>query len=187
MNLALGGFLAVSAHKQLMQAESGLANRWFRDAVVFGLLAMMPIGIFFYLNWPDWSWMYWVNPAKLGDGLTVLVWLAYPLAVALGFALTAVFVRGDSPRTSLAVPVIGIVALLVVSGVGYDRFMRSATYSDYNNLLVRMRGLPYIWTSPAWILAMLGTGLIAGIPFTYLFVRNLREGGAGLLPPVKPE
>lgn len=187
MNFALGGFLAVTAHRQLMQASSAVANRWFRDAVLFGTLIMLPVGIFFYLNWPDWSWLYWVDPARVGEVATVAVWLCYPIAVALGFAMTAVFIRGDSPRTCLAVPLIGVVALLTVSGFGYDRFMRTANYADYNNLLVRLRGLPFIWTDTSWVLTMAGTGVLAGIAVGYLAVRNLREGGAGLLPPAKPE
>lgn len=182
----MGGFLAVSAHQQLMRAESAVANRWLRDAVVFGLIVMMPTGIFFYLNWPDWSWLYWVDPAKLGDLVTPLVWLAYPVAVALGFALAAVFVRGDSPRVSLAVPALGLIALGVFSGAFYDRFMHLSVYADYNNMLIRLRGMPFMWSDKTWVAAMLGTGVFAGIAFAYLFVRNLREGGAGLLPPTKP-
>lgn len=186
MNLALGGLLAVSAHKQLMDARSALANRWFREALLFGLLIMLPTGIFFYLQWPEWSWLYYVDPAALGDAATVLVWLAYPAAVALGFAVAAVFVRGDTPRMGLAVPIFGAVLLAGVSGIAFSRFITLSSYNEFNNILLRMRGgMPYIWSDPVWVGAMAGLGIFAGLPFGYLLLRNLREGG-GLIPPLKP-
>lgn len=186
MNLALGGLLAISAHRQLMDVPSAIANRWFRDAVLFGLLVMMPIGIFFYLQWPDWSWMYFVDPAKLGDAATVAVWLAYPAAVALGFAVTAGFVRGDSPRMGFAVPLFGALLLGGVSAFAFTRFVTLTSYNEFNNILMQTRGeLPFIWTDQLWVLTMAGTGVFAGLPFAYLLVRNVRAGG-GFVPPVKP-
>lgn len=186
MNLALGGLLAVSAHRQLMGARSAIANRWFRDALIFGTLIMLPTGIFFYLQWPEWSWLYYVDPASVGTAATVAVWLAYPVSVALGFALAAVLVRGDTPRMGLAVPAFGGVLLAVVTALAFSRFITLTNYDEFNNILLRMRGgMPYIWSDKIWIATMAGTGLFAGIPFTYLILRNIREGG-GLLPPVKP-
>jgi hypothetical protein len=188
MCIMIGGLIAVSAHRQLMAAPSTLGNRWFRDALFFGLLLMWPVGVFFYLQWPDWSWLYYVDPKSLSETVTFFVWLAYPVATVLGFAMAAAAVRGDSPRFALALPIAGLAGVAVVSAVAFPRFIRLVSYFEYHSTPLPARSLlPYVWTNTTWILAMAGTGVMVGLPLAYLIIRNVREGGRGFLPPAKPE
>lgn len=170
-----------------MEAQSVLRSRAFGGVLAFALLIYLPMGIFFYLQWPDWSWLYYVDPRSVSMAVTGLVWLAYPIAVLFGFGLAASIVRGDSPRLVLIVPVLGFVLLGGVTVSGWHRFLHASNYEEYNLWLTRPVGdLPWIWTQEPWLAAMAGAGLFVGIPFAYLFLGNLRAGGAGLLPPVKP-
>ena len=180
--------MAISAHRGLMDAQSALRNRYFRDAVAFGFLIFLPAGIFFYTHWPDWSWLYLVNPAVLGDWATAGVWGAYPLTVLLGFALAAVLVRGDSPRVSLAVPVIALLAEGGVSLFTLDRFFHLSTFEEFAAYAGRpvVSELPWIWTDLTWVATMAGSGVFFGLPLAWIISRNLKAGGTGFLPPVKP-
>jgi hypothetical protein len=187
MCLLLGSLLAIAAHRQLMDSESALGNRWFRDAVLFAFLIFLPTGIFFYLQWPDWSWLYFHDPRDLGTVATGLVWAAYPVSVMLGFAVAATMVRGDSPRGALAVPIVSGIVLVAVTLATAKRFLRLTTFEEYSAFIFRPHAdLPPIWSDPVWIVTMAGTGVFIFIPFIYLFVRNIREHGAGFLPPAKP-
>lgn len=177
--------LALSAHRQLITAPSTWRNRWFRDAAAFGLLIFLPTGIFFYTQWPDWSWLYYVNAAEVSTVVSILAWLAYPAAVMLGFVLTAALLRTSRPRLALVVPAIGVVTLLGVTFADHHRFLHLASYADY--WLVRGAGgsMTRIFDDTLWLATMAGAGLFVGIPVVFLVVRNLRESKGGLLPPSK--
>ena len=170
-----------------MEAESAAWNRWFRETALFAFLIFLPTGIFFYTQWPEWSWLYFFNPKDMAEWVAPLVWLAYPLSVLVGFLLAAFLVRGDSPRGALAVPVVAGLALVVITLVTAKRFMRLTTFEEHAAFLFRPGAdLPPIYSDPVWIYTMLGSGVFIFIPFIYLFVRNLREHGGGLMPPAKP-
>lgn len=171
-----------------MAAPSVAGSRWFRDALLFGLLILLPVGIFFYLQWPDWSWLYFVDPDKLSETVTFFVWLAYPLALVAGFALAALSIRGDSPRFSLVVPAVALAALAGGTAYAWARFVRLTNFFEFNASAPQVRAiLPKVWDDTTWLLTMAGTGALIFLPFAYLVVRNVREGGRGFLPPAKPE
>ena len=189
---AVGGLLALSAHRQLMAAESVFRGPWFRETALFAFLIFLPVGIFFYVQWPAWSWLYTVDPASVPTAAIPAVWLSYPVAVLLGFVLTGIAVRGDSPRFALVVPSAGLAALIAITLLMLHRFLTLTTYAQYQEYLEFGRGeLPYIWSDPAWPLTMAGMGFFVGVPLIYLLLRNLRDAGEvrprALIPPQAPD
>lgn len=178
--------MALSAHRQLMGASSIWRNRWFRDAAAFGLLIFLPTGIFFYTQWPDWSWLYYVNSVHVPPWVTVLAWLAYPAAVMVGFLLTAVLLRTRRPRVALVIPAIGVVALVAVTLVALHQFLHLASYVDYWLVREARGNLDRVFEEPLWLVTMGGAGIFVGVPVVYLVLRNLRESRRGLLPPSRP-
>ncbi len=170
-----------------MDASGLLRNRWFAQTAIFAFVVMMPLGVYYYLQWPDWSWLYYLPAGRVEAMGVFAVWIAYPLAVLLGFALAAAFVRGDSPRVSLVIPAIGLAALTGVSVFALDRFLNLTTYELYHTAAQRGReALPKVWDDSVWLISMGLSGLYVGIPLAFLLFRNLRESRAGLLPPARP-
>jgi hypothetical protein len=89
--LFVGLCFAACARTQL---ESG-ALPWRSDllglVLQFSLLCVAPVATYLYLVYPEWSWMYLVDPARLplGTGLAVLILtvLAVPVGYLLGWLL----------------------------------------------------------------------------------------------------
>ncbi len=185
--LICGAVLALSAHRQLAGAGSLWLNRWFRETALFAFLIFLPTGVFFYTQWPDWSWLYYVDASQVPGWAAALTMLSYPLAVLFGFGLTAALVRGDTPRSALAVPAVGAVLLVGVTAAALQRFLVLVRHADYPEAATRALGdKPWVWHDTTWVLTMLGMGVFVGVPLLFLVIRNLRESGAGLLPPVRP-
>ena len=62
------------------------AAPWGRElwaVLSFEAIVLLPVGLYYYLVYPDWSWMYFVDPRRLPSGVSVLVVLAY-VATILG-------------------------------------------------------------------------------------------------------
>jgi hypothetical protein len=181
--LAVGAILALSAHSQIRSAPSVLRGPWFRETTIFAFLIFLPTGVFFYLQWPDWSWLYYVDSRQVSGLLTGLTWLSYPLSVLVGFLLSALLLRGRRPRLALVVPAFGVVALIGVTAAAFHRFVHLTTYDQYMLYLQRPRTeLPLAWEDRLWIVTMLGSGIFVGVPLLYLLVRNRRASKAPLLP-----
>ncbi len=169
-----GALLALSAHRQLRDAPSIFSGPYFRETVAFAFLIFLPTGLFFYVQWPDWSWLYFVDPGAVPAWLAGFVLLTYPLAVLAGFVVTAAFARGDSPRIAWAVPAGAAAGLVIVTAVAFDRFLHATTYERYQIARGGRFEFPQIWESTVWIGAMLGAGIFVGVPLLYLIARNLR-------------
>jgi hypothetical protein len=68
------------------QQFNGGAAPWGRElaaVLVFEGIILWPVALYYYLVYPDWSWMYFVDPRRLKSGVSILVLLAY-LATLLG-------------------------------------------------------------------------------------------------------
>ena len=123
----------------MIRAQDPALTRYFLVSGIFGLGCLMPVGLAFYLAFPDWCLMYLANPVHLPG------WIMLPILVVgyaggppLAFLATARLMR--APR---AWPLRGLVlgtlaAELFLLGFGWDRLTSVAYYDAFHH------GLPTI-------------------------------------------
>ncbi len=124
------------------QLKSG-AQPWRRElglVVSFALLTVAPVATYLYLAYPDWSWMYLADPARLGKGTGLAVVVLTVLMVPAGFLLGWLLLRvGPAPRWAAkwGDPWLLLVLLLLLVGMGlvvgllHKRLFTVGHYEDF--------------------------------------------------------
>jgi hypothetical protein len=117
------------------QQFSGGAAPWGRELAAvlsFEALILWPVALYFYLVYPDWSWMYFVDPKKLPWGISVLVMLGYVATLLAGYLGGWAILRARKPR--ILYGVLGGVALvlLVFAILCRGRLANNGTFAEYH-------------------------------------------------------
>jgi hypothetical protein len=176
VNLLVGASIAYSARIQIRTLQRPVfQSRYFTGLVMLELIILMPVGIYFYTFFPDWSWMYLVDSLSIPPGLGAMALVAYPVAGLLGYLVGYFSARGNSDWVTLMFLVFvgaGLVGMFVVAD---EQLLWLGTFEQFR----RNTGLkPLADTSlmPSMILAWSG----AVICWAYLFYRFHHEGRLSL-------
>jgi hypothetical protein len=116
------------------QFASGAAP-WGRElyaVLSFEAIILWPIALYFYLMFPDWSWMYLVDPHKLPWGVSLLVLLGYAATLLGGYLAGWGLLRARKPKAlwgALAGVSLVLAALVVV---GRGRLRSSGSFAAYH-------------------------------------------------------
>ena len=141
--------MALACEKPLRETEDPFRNRYAAVVLMFACGGLMPAGLVFYIQHPDWSLMYMANPEHVPQFLfTPLIMSIYAAAPCLGFALMALGLRHSWKRTVVWVLGPTAVALLVLLIWGWDRLFQVGYYNDYhyNGTLVSLFDAKLLWT-----------------------------------------
>jgi hypothetical protein len=116
------------------QFSSGVSP-WGRElyaVLSFEGIILWPVAIYFYVVYPDWSWMYFVDPHRLPFGVSVLVLLAYVATLLGGYLSGWALVRARRQRLlAAALAVVGLVLFwLLVSCRG--RLFSGGTFAQFH-------------------------------------------------------
>lgn len=111
------------------------ASPWGRELAAvlsFEAIIVWPVALYFYLVHPAWSWMYFVDPARLPGIVVVLVLLAYVVALLGGYLGGWALVRARKEKVLFAALAGLGVALVVFLIVCRGRVAHSGTYDEYH-------------------------------------------------------
>jgi hypothetical protein len=108
---------------------------WGRELVAvlsFEAIIVWPVALYFYLVHPAWSWMYFVDPARLPAGVTPLVLLAYVAMLLSGYLAGWALLHARKERIVYAALAGLALALVVFLVVCRGRVSHTGTYAEYH-------------------------------------------------------
>ena len=171
-NLLIGASVAFGARVQIRTLQRHVfSTRYFIALMMLELMIVVPMGIYFYVFYPDWSWMYLVDSQELPQGVGAMTIIAYPVAGAMGYLVGYYSARSSSDFVTalfMAFMGLGILGLFVAAK---NQFLWVGTYAQFH----RDVGLKFITTTslvPSSTLALVGLGSCWG----YLMFRFVKEG-----------
>jgi hypothetical protein len=89
------------------------------------------VALYYYLVYPDWSWMYFVDARRLPSGISILVLLAYVATLLGGYLGGWALLRAGKQRI-LAGALGGLTLLLVVFVIVWrGRLFASGSYAEW--------------------------------------------------------
>ena len=176
INLLVGASVAFAARIQIRTLQRPLfTNRYFTSLAMLEGMIFVPIGIYFYSFYPDWSWMYLVDTAALPAGLGIMTQAAYPLAAVMGYLVGYFSARGGSDWVTLMFMGFVGVGFILLLFMAKDKLLWVGTFEQYHRNVGLNR---FTATSlfPSLILAWLG----AAACWSYVGYRFMQEGRISL-------
>src|SRR5262245_16632596 len=84
-----GALIALAARRPLLRAYDPMRTRSRAAAALFGVAALGPAAVAFYALYPDWSLMYFANPAHLSAAVMFpLLFAVAAMSPVVGFGTT---------------------------------------------------------------------------------------------------
>ncbi len=171
-SLLIGSSVSYGARIQIRTLQRHVfTTRYFSALMLLETTIILPVGLYFYMFYPDWSWMYLVNPATLNPGVAVMAFAAYPVSAAMGYLVGYYSARSNSDFVTLMFMGFLSVGLLLLYIAAKNQFLWLGTYDQYH----RDVGLAFIADTsvlPSFVLSVLGIGIC----WSYLIYRFMREG-----------
>lgn len=134
-HLIFGVLVGLAFSACARQQFSGGAAPWGRELAAvlsFEALIVWPVTLYFYLVYPDWSWMYFVDPHKLPTGVGLLVMLGSAMTLMAGYLGGWAILRARKPRILYGVGGGFGLALLIFLIVCRGRFLNNGTFAQYH-------------------------------------------------------
>lgn len=158
-HLALGLAFALAARGRI-RVDGAYAPPAFPIALAHVGLVVIPLGLYFYLVQPDWTWLYWFDPRRLPRLAAVPLVAAHAGVVIAGWHLGAQLVRRDRTRLAVWIAIGLAVAIIVGAALALPRLTTAATYASYH----RGQGRALMSVELGWavLVALLATAITAG-------------------------
>lgn len=99
---------------------------------LFEVLVFVPLGMYFWLRWPDWTWMYLVDRSR-SLLLAALGLSLYPISHELGYRNAMRLIKAGRSDKALTHCAASLVVLALVSAFGWRRFRWQGTTADFIN------------------------------------------------------
>jgi hypothetical protein len=155
--------MALVCKVPLAEISDPLRNRYVAVVAMFACGGLMPAGLVFYIQRPDWSLMYLANPDHIPQlVITPLIMLIYVGSPLLGFWATFLCLKSRWPA---AVPILFALCgleLLILLVWGWDRLFSVGYYNDYHyaGQTLNLLDSKLIWT-------VAGVALVIGGLYVY--------------------
>jgi hypothetical protein len=148
------------------QQFTGGAAPWGRELAAvlsYEAIIVWPVGLYFYVVFPDWSWMYFVDPERLPWGISVLVFLGYLATLLGGYLAGWALLRARQEKVLYGV--LGSVGLVltIFTVVCRRRLLSEATFDQFrtgHSLSVAEGKL--VWAILVTIVGVTGAGAVVG-------------------------
>jgi hypothetical protein len=108
---------------------------WGREIIAvlsFEAIIVWPVALYFYVVHPAWSWMYFVDPARLPWGVSVLVMLGDVATLVGGYLGGWALLRARRERLLYAALALVGVVLVIFLIVGRGRIAHAGSYDEYH-------------------------------------------------------
>ena len=127
VNLLFGlGFALVARDR--IRADGPFAAPAFHLVALHAGAVVAPVALYFYAVHPAWSWMYWVDPQKLGGVAVLPLMVGHAALVIGGWYLAAMAIRRGFQNVVLYAGGIVVVGLLVLVVANVHRLGTAADY-----------------------------------------------------------
>ncbi len=170
ISLLWGSVLALTAYPSVK--KDGVYTKYFWRAFLFQIFIFFPIGLYLFLTWPDWSWMYWVNNDTTATWIKVVALSGYIISFLFGYIISGYGIKKGSNWIAYALSIIGILGILIISIVGYKSLIYLGTYEEFFKEVA-----PYAWQDSRFVISAILIGIYFGVPGAYLIIKNLHENG----------
>jgi hypothetical protein len=113
----------------------GGATPWGRELAAvlsFEAIIVWPISLYYFLVFPDWSWMYLVDPDRLPRGVSVLVLLAFASVLVGGYLVGWALLRANREKWLWGALGGAALALLLIAVLCRRRLFASGTFAEYH-------------------------------------------------------
>ena len=158
-HLGLGLAFALAARGRI-RADGPYAGPAFAVALAHVGLVVAPLTFYFYLVQPDWTWLYWIDPAKV-PGLAVVPLVAAHAGLVIGgWYLGARLLRDDRQRLALWILAGLGAAIVVTAALLLPRLGTAATYAGYHH--GQRGGLMSVELGWAVLVSLLATAVTIG-------------------------
>lgn len=170
----IGMLVPLACPRGIGSSHSLLANKYLLATVLFELFFFMPLGAYLYYYHPDWSLMYFLDPAGYQEPTLRMIGLSalgsYLGASVSGFWLGAWMIKSDREQAARVVMLSVLLALAVFSAVTFRRLMSVGLYSDW--IAPTRTTVPLHLHLIGYVTAIVGT--VAGAVLI-MMVRTLRR------------
>ena len=172
----VGASVAYAARIQIRTLQRAIfSSRYFMALMMFGFGILLPAGIYFYVFYSDWSWMYLANTSDMPGGIVVMAMLSYPIAAIMSYLVGYFSARGNSDWVTLMFLVFMGIGLIGLFAVASDKLFWVGTYEQYH----RNTGLRQFTSTslfPSSLLALSGICVC----WFYILYRFVQEGRISL-------
>jgi hypothetical protein len=163
MNLLFGiGFALVARDR--IKADGPFAAPAFHLVALHAAAVVAPVALYFYAVHPDWAWMYWIDPVKLG-GVAVLPLTVVQAALVVGaWYGSSLFIRNGLTGALLYVGGALALMLLVLVVAGIDRMFTATDFLGYaTSHGVSLFAVQLGWAFVVSLLALFGSAIYVAI------------------------
>ena len=172
LSALMGASIAFSARVQIRTLQRPLfTTRYFVSLMLFQGMIFLPVAVYFYSFFPDWSWMYLVDTAELGNATPTMTMALYPVAAVMGYLIGYFSARSSGDWitvTFMVFMIIGAIGLFAVAG---NKVAWVGSFEQYHRA-VGLRGFGSTSLLPSTIVA--GCGM--GVCWFYLIYKFVQEG-----------
>jgi hypothetical protein len=166
----LGGMgFALCARRQFSRG----AQPWGRELVAvlsYELLLGWPVCLYFSWVFPDWSWLYFVDPHRLPVGTSLLVVLAAGSMLVGGFLIGWALLKTGRERILVGTLGGGGLLALILGILARHRLLAAGSYAEYH------AGHAPSWTEAKLAWAIVITILATGAGVALVAMALLQEG-----------
>ena len=134
-NALLGlGFAWVARTELRLASRSAARSAAFAALLIGELLLTIPLGVYLYIFYPDWSWLYLVRASAVPSVAVMFVMIGYPVAAIAGYYGAVSLCRAN--REPVVLGLLGglAVVLLVTLGLAWRRVGHVGTFDQYDRL-----------------------------------------------------
>lgn len=172
----IGASVAFAARIQIRTLQRPVfATRYFIALMMLEAMILLPVSIYFYTFYPDWSWMYLVDTQNLNGGVVIMAIISYPITAAMGYLVGCYSARGSSDWVTVMFMMFMFIGLIGLFALAGDKVWWVGTYEQYH----RDAGVQSITSTsvlPSMILSISGIGVC----WSFLVYRFAQEGRLSL-------
>ena len=163
VNLLFGIGFALIARDRL-RADGPFSAPAFQLVALHAAAVVAPVALYFYAVHPAWSWMYWVDPAKLTGVAVIPLMVGHAVLVIGGWYGASVLIRRGYLGALLYVAGAIALILLVLVVAGIKRLSTAADYMGWETQRgVSLFNVQLGWAFVVSLLALFGSAVYIAI------------------------
>ena len=163
VNLLFGIGFALIARDRI-KADGPFASPAFPLVVLHAAAVVAPVALYFYAVHPAWSWMYWLDPGRLGKVAVLPLMVAHPVLVIGAWYGSSLLIRKALAGALLYMGGALALTLLVLVVGGINRLSTAADYPGFAaHKGISLFNVQLGWAFVVSLLALFGSAIYVAI------------------------